>query len=424
MFEEKDAGTDAKPAAEHEKGHRVRWIVIAAVGLIVAVASAKAIVKSGKKGPPRPEAVPVSIAAATRQSVPLKTKAVGNVEANSIVSVRALVSGELVKIHFKQGDEVRKGDLLFSIDPRPLESALKQAEGTLAKDAAQAANAEAVSRRYAKLYADGIVSKELDDQYLTAADAQASIVDSDHAAVENAKVQLSYATIRAPLSGTTGNLIVYEGNLVKANDTTPLVTITETSPIFVTFSVPEGELGKINAARSAGTVQVAAALPNDETHPATGELTFVDNTVDMTTGTIKLKATFANRDRKLWPGQFVKVTVTTGVLPDAVVVPAQAVQTGQDGPYLYVVKEDQTAEVRKVQVGPADEAIAVVLRGVSAGEPVVTEGQLRLSPGAHVQAGGEGKEGKEDKGEKGGKGGKPEGRGGGKSDEKKSKKPA
>ena len=327
----------------------------------------------------------------TNRTIPLTTKAIGNVEAYATVAIRALVAGELVKIHFKQGQEVAKDDLLFTIDPRPLQAALDQAVGTLAKDKAQLANARALEARYKKLFDEGIASKEDWDQYRTSADTSAGLVAADAAAVDNARVQLSYATIHAPISGLTGNLLVYEGNLVKANDTTPLVTITQAVPVYVTFAVPESELAKVNRARAAGSVKVEAAQPSDETHPLTGELTFVDNAVDMTTGTIRLKATFANREKRLWPGQFVKVTVTTGQQEDALVVPSQAVQTGQDGSYVYVVKDDLTAEARPVKLGLAGDGMAVVTKGVAAGERVVTDGQLRLFPGAKVEIKAEGK---------------------------------
>ncbi len=198
-------------------------------------------------------------------------------------------------------------------------------------------------------------------------------------------MQLSYATIRSPINGMAGNLLVYEGNLVKANDTTPLVTITQATPIYVTFAVPEGELAKVNRARAAGPVRVDAALPSDEAHPVAGVLSFVDNAVDTTTGTIRLKATFDNPERRLWPGQFVKVMLTTGVEANALVVPSQAVQTGQDGPYVYVVKADLTVEPRAVKPGPTADGVVVIAKGLAAGERVVTDGQLRLFPGAKVE---------------------------------------
>jgi multidrug efflux system membrane fusion protein len=367
------------------KRHRVRNIVVVAAGVLIVAATARALVKTGGKGGPRAEIVPVSATAVVQQSVSLTTKAIGNVEAFSTVVIRALVAGELQKIHFKQGQEVQKGDLLFTIDPRPLQAALDQAVGTLAKDKATLANARALAARYKKLFEEGIASKEDLDQYSTSADTQAGLVAADEAAIDNARVQLSYATIRSPISGMTGNLLVYEGNLVKATDLTPLVTITQTRPIYVTFAVPEGELGKVNRARAAGPVRVEAALPSDETQPVAGVLSFVDNAVDSTTGTIRLKATFENPDRRLWPGQFVKVTLTTGVEANALVVPSQAVQAGQDGPYVYVVKVDLTVEPRPVKPGPTAEGVVVIAKGLSAGERVVTDGQLRLSPGAKVE---------------------------------------
>jgi membrane fusion protein, multidrug efflux system len=381
MSEETAKATAAAPS----RSHRTRNIVLVAAGVLVAAVSARAVLKSSGKSGPRPETVPVTAVAVEQRSVPLTTKAIGNVEAFSTVAIRALVSGELGKIHFRQGQDVKKGDLLFTIDPRPLQAALDQAVGTLAKDRSQLANARALEIRWKKLFDEGIASKEDWDQYRTSADTSAGLVAADEAAVDNARVQLSFATVRSPINGMTGNLLVYEGNLVKANDTTPLVTITQATPIYVTFAVPEGELAKVNRARAAGTVRVDAALPSDEAHPVAGVLSFVDNAVDSTTGTIRLKGTFDNPERRLWPGQFVKVTLTTGVEANALVVPSQAVQTGQDGPYVYVVKEDLTVEPRPVKPGPGIEGGVVITKGLSAGERVVTDGQLRLSPGAKVE---------------------------------------
>lgn len=385
MTEESPAGP--APATRS----RLRIAVGVALVVVVAAATARALVKSGAKGGPRAEVVPIAAVLVEKRPLALTTRAIGNVEAYATVAIRALVSGELVKIHFRQGQDVRKGDLLFTIDARPLQAAYDQAVGTLAKDRSTLANARALAARYERLFQEGIASKEDWDQYRTSADTSAGLVAADEAAVENARVQLSYATIRSPIAGLTGNLLVYEGNLVKANDTTPLVTITQATPVYVTFAVPEGELGKVNRARAAGPVRVDAALPGDEARPLTGVLTFVDNAVDTTTGTIRLKATFENADRRLWPGQFVKVTVTTGVEADALVVPSQAVQSGQDGPYVYVVKDDLTVEPRPVKPGPSAEGVVAVAKGLSAGERVVTDGQLRLYPGAKVELKGEGR---------------------------------
>lgn len=384
--------------------HHLRTAILVLLALLAVAATARALVKTGTKGGPRVETVPVSTSLVSRKAVPLEVKAIGNVEAYSTVSVRALVSGELTKIHFRQGQEVAKGDLLFSIDPRALQAALDQAEGTLAKDRSQLENNRSYAARYRKLLEEGISSKELYDQYRTAAETQASTVRADEAAVENARVQLSYATIRSPIAGMTGNLLVYEGNLVKPADTTPLVTITQSSPIYVTFAVPEGELPRIKAARAAGPVRVEVAPAAEETAPLSGELSFVDNAVDMTTGTIRLKATFPNRDHRLWPGQFVKVTVTTGITGDAIVVPPEAVLTGQDGSYVYVVREDQTVEVRPVKPGPSGESVAIIEKGLTPGERIVTDGQLRLSPGAKIEPKGDGKPDEKGDGKAGRKG--------------------
>jgi multidrug efflux system membrane fusion protein len=373
------------PAPPPAGKKRLRTVVLSVLALALLAFTARALVKAGAKVAPRPETVPVSAALVGRQTVPIQVKAIGNVEAYNAVAVRSVVAGELTRIHFRQGQEVRKGDLLFTIDQRPLKSALDQAEGTLAKDKAQLENAKVLAVRYQKLFEDGISSKELADQNRTAADTFAAAVRADEAAVENARVQLSYATIRSPIAGLAGNLVVYEGNLVKANDTTPLVTIAQSSPVYVTFSVPEQELSRINRYRAANTLRADAAAPGDEARPLSGDLTFVDNMVDTTTGTIKLKATFANREKRLWPGQFVKVTLTLAEQPDAVVVPSQAVQIGQDGPYVYIVRTDLTAEPRPVKIGPAAEGVSVVTAGLEPGERVVTDGQLRLFPGAKVE---------------------------------------
>jgi multidrug efflux system membrane fusion protein len=382
---EENRGTEAPTGETPPKKHRTRNVVLLTLGVLVVAATARALVKTGGKGGPRAEVVPVTAATVAQRSVPLTTKAIGNVEAFSTVAIRALVAGELVRIHFKQGQEVKKGDLLFTIDQRPLQAALDQAEGTLAKDRSQLANSRALEARWKRLFEEGIASKEDYDTNRTNADTQAGLVRADEAAAENARVQLSYATIRSPISGMTGNLLVYEGNLVKANDTTPLVTITQATPIYVTFAVPESELANVNRARAAGSVRVDAALPSDEAHPVAGQLSFVDNAVDATTGTIRLKATFDNPERRLWPGQFVKVTVTTGVEANALVVPSQAVQTGQDGPYVYVVKDDMTVEPRQVKPGASAEGVVAIAKGLAAGERVVTDGQLRLFPGAKVE---------------------------------------
>jgi len=359
------------------------------------------------------EAVPVAVSTVIQKTVPIEVRAIGNVEAYSTVSVKALVSGELIKVYFKEGQEVRKGDLLFQIDPRPFEAELRRAEGNLAKDTAQAKqaeanlardmaqakNAEMQARRYADLFKEGVVAREIFDQIRTNSDAldatiqadkasleySSAAIRSDKAAIENAKLQLGYCTIRSPMDGRTGNLIVHQGNIVKANDSPPLVIINQIQPMYATFSVPEQYLSEIKKHMAAGKLEVAAIPPKEETNAVQGVLTFIDNTVDSTTGTIRLKGTFANREKHLWPGQFVNVVLTLSTQPNTVVVPSRAVQTGQTGQYVFVVKPDLTVESRPVVIGTSLSSEMVIERGLKPGETVVSDGQLRLTPGAKVE---------------------------------------
>ncbi len=332
---------------------------------------------------PGPPAVPVTAALAVRADVPVKVRAIGSAEAFSTVTVKTMVNGQITQVGFREGRDVRKGDLIFVIDPRPYEAALKTAEATLAKDLALKDNAEKDVKRYAYLIEKDLVPRQQFDQAVSSAAALAATVNADRALVENSRVQLSYCYIRSPIDGRTGSLLVKEGNVVKANDTS-LVTINRIAPILVDFAVPEQELAAIRKYREAGAVAVEAVIPGQEDRPARGTLTFISNAVDNATGTIQLKATFPNADRRLWPGQYVTVAMTLSVRRGAVVVPAAAVQTGQQGQYLYVVRPDLTVEARPVAVGPAADNGTVIDKGVAAGERVVTDGQLRLVPGARV----------------------------------------
>ncbi len=363
--------------------------------------------------PKAPAAIPVTVGSVTQKSVPLQVLAIGNVEAYSTVLVKSLVGGELAKVHFREGQDVKKGDLLFTIDPRPFEATLrqaeanlaqnlaqvKQAEGNLARDIAQEKNAEQEAQRYKELVEKEYVSKEQFDQLLTAAEAARATVAADRASVENARsavqasraalenagIQLGYCTIHSPLDGRTGSILVQEGNLVKASDTQALVSINQIHPIYVTFSVPEQDLPEIKKYMARGKLKVEAFNPPEEKRPEQGWLTFVDNAVDLTTGTIRLKGTFENREKRLWPGQFVNVALTLTVEPAAVVVPTPALQTGQQGTFVFVVKADHTVESRPVVAGRTAGEETVVEQGLKAGEIVVTDGQLRLSPGARVE---------------------------------------
>ncbi len=330
------------------------------------------------------EGVPVAVATAVEKTVPIEVRTIGTGEAFSTVTVKAQIEGQLEKVLFTEGQYVQKGDSLFSIDPRPFEAELRQAEANLARDIAQEKNAKAQADRYQKLFADGIVSKEQYDQFRTNADALDAAVRADRAAEENARIRLEYCSVRSPIAGRTGSLMVHEGNVVKANETV-LVIINQIRPIYVTFSVPEQYLPDIKKFMSAGRLPVEALLPGAEQDPAKGTLTFVDNTVDSATGTIKLKATFTNVDRRLWPGQFVNVALRLSERPNAVAVPSQAVQTGQSGSYLFIVKPDGTVDSRPVVPGSTYGGETVIEKGLEAGETVVTDGQLRLIPGAKVE---------------------------------------
>jgi membrane fusion protein, multidrug efflux system len=357
-------------------------------------------------------AVPVVVATVSQKDVPVNIDVIGNVEAYSTISVKAQIGGELTKVSFHEGDFVKKDELLFTVDPRAYAAALSQAqanvsrdtaaqgqaEANLARDAANEKYAQAQAARYQKLFEAGVVSKEQADQMRSSADAleqtiladKASIesaraqIGASQAAIENAKVQMSYTTIRSPIDGRTGNLSVKQGNVVSGN-TMELVTIAEVQPIYVTFSVPEAQLGDIKKYMAAGKLPVHATAQDDNTQSEVGVLTFIDNTVDSTTGTIKLKGTFPNENRKLWPGEFLRVTLRLTTHANAVVVPNQAVQTGQDGQFVYVVKDGKTVELRPVVTGSRIDQELVIERGLQPGETVVTEGQLRLAPGSTVQ---------------------------------------
>jgi multidrug efflux system membrane fusion protein len=363
--------------------------------------------RGGETGP-----VPVVVATVSQRDVPINVDVIGNVEAYSTISVKAQVGGQLTKVSFQEGDFVKKGDQLFSIDARPYDAQLSQAQANLARDTAALSQAQAnlardianekysqdQAKRYRGLFDQGVVSREQADQMASSADAlsqtvladkaaiesaRAQIV-ADKAAVENVQVQLSYTTIQSPINGRTGSIAVKQGNVVAAN-TTDLMTITQVQPIYVTFSVPEAQLGDIKRYMAAGHLPVRATPQSDTGVNETGVLTFIDNSVDATTGTIKLKGTFGNADNKLWPGEFVRVTLGLTTHPHATVVPNQAVQTGQDGQFVYVVKSDRTVEMRPVVTGTRVDQELVIDRGLEPGETVVTEGQLRLTPGSRVQ---------------------------------------
>ena len=328
--------------------------------------------------------MPVLVATAIQKAVPLQIRAVGNVEPYTTVSVKSQVTGVLQQAHFKEGQDVKKGQLLFTVDPRPFEAALKQAEANMARDNAQLKNLREQVRRYAELVEKNYVSREQYDQIRTNADAAESVVDADKAAVDNAKVQLSYCYIYAPVSGRVGSLLINEGNLIRLNDGAPLVVINQINPINVTFAVPEQNLADLKRHMAGGKLKADARFQSDEGRPEQGVLAFVDNAVDRSTGTIKLKAEFINQERRLWPGQFVNVALTLATQADAVVIPSEAVQVGQEGQYVFVVKADKRVEVRPVTLGSTNEGLAIIAKGLAVGEQVVREGQFLLGPESRV----------------------------------------
>jgi multidrug efflux system membrane fusion protein len=354
--------------------------------LVLMLATSLSFVSCGSKtsavGPDM--AVPVTVAKALKKTVPIELSAIGTAEAYSTVSIKGQVNAVLKEVHFKQGDFVKKGDLLFTLDARPFQASLAQAQANLARDKAQADLTVVQAERYKKLYDEGISPKEQYDQMQANAAAQQGSVHADEAAVESAKLQLQYCEIYSPVDGRTGALQVYPGNLVKENDVPVLVVINQIAPLYEDFSVPEQYLGVIKKYMTAGRLQIEAT-PYGDTAPETGYLTFVDNTVDNTTGTIKLKGTFENADHRLWPGQFSTVALRLSEQENATVVPAQAVQTGQNGDFVFVIKPDQTAESRPVKVARTLGAESVIAKGIEPGETVVTDGQLRLIPGIKVQ---------------------------------------
>jgi multidrug efflux system membrane fusion protein len=329
-------------------------------------------------------AVPVTVAKAEQKTVPINLTAIGTAEAFSTVSIKSQVNAILEQVHFKQGDFVKKGDLLFTLDARPFQSSLAQAQANLARDKAQEELNQVQATRYEKLFAAGVAPREQYDQMRANADAQQALVHADEAAVESAKLQLQYCTIYSPVDGRTGALQVYPGNLVKENDVPVLVVINEISPIFVDFAVPEQYLGVVKKYMTGGRLQIQST-PYGDTVAETGYLTFVDNNVDNTTGTIKLKGTFPNGDHRLWPGQFSTVSLRLAEEEKATVVPSQAVQTGASGDFIFVVKSDSTAESRPVKVARQMDGETVISSGVAPGDTVVTDGQLRLIPGIKVQ---------------------------------------
>jgi multidrug efflux system membrane fusion protein len=329
--------------------------------------------------------VPVNIGEILQKDMPIDLRAIGNVEPIATVGIKAQVSGELIEMNFQEGQEVKKGDLLFTIQPKLYATQLAQAEANLARDRVQAANAQRDADRSAELAKKGAVSKEQLDQTLAVAEAAAATVKADEALVEIARVQLGYTTVESPIDGRTGATSVKVGNLIKAAADDAMVTINQLAPIYVTFAVPEQHLADIRREMAKRKLAVAANDPKDSQRLADGELTFVSNTVDAATGTIMLKATFPNDDRALWPGAYVHVVLHLSMEPAVLVAPASAISIGQNGEQIFVVKDDGTAELRSVTVERNVGEEAVIQGAFRAGERVVINGQSRLTPGAKVE---------------------------------------
>ena len=339
--------------------------------------------------PPRaaaaPPAVPVLIASATRKPMPVRLDAIGTVQPIATVAVKSRVDGQIAEVKISDGQAVKTGDVLFILDTRAAEAQLKQAEAALAKDKAQLENARRDVARFKPLTEKEFVShQQFDTAQANVASLEATVL-GDQATVDNFRVQLTYYTIRSPMDGRVGTIALKTGNAVKAQDTISLVTINQIKPIYASYAVPQRELPGIRAAVGSGTVPVQASVPGDPGQPITGKIFFFDNQIDPTTGTISLKAIFDNADERLWPGEFVNVSTTLRTDPDAIVVPASAVQVGQTGSFVYVVKADNTAEFRAVTVGRTINNETVIAKGLNGDERVVTDGQLRLTNGTRVE---------------------------------------
>ncbi|HTR58509.1 MAG TPA: efflux RND transporter periplasmic adaptor subunit [Casimicrobiaceae bacterium] len=334
-----------------------------------------------QKGPP---AVPVTAVPVVMKTVPVRLTAIGNVEPYTTVALKARVDGQIVSVRFKEGEEVRQGAVLFEIDPRPFAAALKQSQANLLKDQALLDRANQQEARYKDLLAKNFISADAYEQVRTNAETAKATVAGDQAAIENSKLSLEYCTIRAPVTGYAGRIQIQQGNLVKANDTNPLVTINQIVPVYASFSIPEQNIADIRKYQANGELKVQATFTNAAHAPIAGRLSFLDNSADMTTGTIKLKAEFANADKALWPGQFVNIVLTLYDQKDAIVTPSAAVQNGPNGQYVFVIKPDLTAELRSIKIARAEGDDTVVASGLKPGEQVVTVGQVRLAPGTRV----------------------------------------
>jgi membrane fusion protein, multidrug efflux system len=356
-------------------------LAFAILGIVIHLVSAN----KPEKARGREAVVPVLAGMVGQKDIPVQLLAIGKVEAYATVSIKIRVTGELTQVHFREGQEVKKGDLLFTIDPRPYQAALDEAQARLERDTALLAKAEKDAERYSQLVKGDYVSADRYEQARSSADALRATVAADKAQVDSARLQLGYCYIRSPLTGRTGSLLIKQGSMIKANEDTGMMDIAQIQPIYVSFSVPEQNLPNVKEYMTQRPLKVEATPPGVPESLEEGTLTFIDNQVNRQTGTILLKGTFANKEKHLWPGQFVNVVLTLTTRPRATVVPAQAIQVGQEGQFVYVIKPDLTVEPRPVVISATLDGEAVVEKGLTPGERVVTDGQLRLMPGAKVE---------------------------------------
>jgi multidrug efflux system membrane fusion protein len=340
--------------------------------------------KDHEPAPVKP-AIPVTVGVAKSQNIPVYVRGLGTVQAFNTVTIKSRVDGQITQVLFNEGQEVKAGDPLFVIDPRPYQATLEQAQGSLQRDQAQLEGAQRDLERYGKLVAPGFQTRQsYEDQKATVGQLQGS-VKTDQALIDSAKLNIEYANVRAPIDGRTGARLVDIGNFVQASAATNLVTITQLKPIFVTFTVPQDALDQIRENQAKAPLTVVAYASDNKTVLATGKLTLINNQVDTTTGTVQLKATFDNTDERLWPGQFINARLIVSVKKDAVTVPSQAIMQGPDGAYAYILKADNTVDRQDVEIGLTQDGIATIDKGLTAGQTLVVEGQYRLTKGSTVK---------------------------------------
>lgn len=359
----------------------VTILALTTCGLFIACSNTPQETGGAKTGKER--AIPVMTATVITKEIPIEIKTFGNVQAHSSIQVKAEVGGNLVRVHFRKGQSIKAGDLLFSIDSRSYKAALDQANANLARDRALEKNALINAERSKELLKQGFISRSDDDTAQANAGSLTAVVKADEAAIVNAKLQVEHCSIRSPINGKAGDILVPEGTLIKANDV-PMVTINQIRPIEVFFSIPQADLPAVRKQMAVRKLKVLASLPQDTRPPEAGDLFFIDNTIDKTTGTVQLAGTFSNDREVLWPGQYVNVTLVLSIRKDALVVPSVAVQTGRDGKFVFAVKPDNTVEVRPVVTRMAAGEETVIEKGLQAGERVVTDGQIGLVPGSRI----------------------------------------